>query len=86
MCYPLILCGEEIMSGAKGPTQCQDPQKRTKGWEKSTTCETRCSWTAQDAKLVKQEKFQAERKEHHKSSTLYHMVPSYSNDESNILR
>ena len=53
--------------------------------EESATYETRCSWTAQDAKLVKQGRLQVERKDHHKSSTLHHMVPSYSNDEGNIL-
>jgi hypothetical protein len=54
----------------------------TKGWERITTYETRCSWTTQDAKLVKQGRLQAERKDHHKSSTLHHIVPSHSNDEA----
>ena len=67
----------------KVQTKCQDSQKReqkdgiTKGWERSTTYETRCSWTAQDAKLVKQGRFQAEIKDHHKSSTLYQVSGHY---------
>jgi hypothetical protein len=35
-----------------------------------------------DANLVKQRRLQVERKDHHKSSTLHHMVPSHSNDEA----
>ena len=35
---------------------------------------------------LKQEKFQVEGKDHHKSSTQRHMVSSRSNDEGNILR
>jgi len=67
----------------KVQTKCQDSQKKeqkdgiTKGWERSTTYETRCSWTAQDAKLVKQGRFQVERKDHHKSSMLHQVSGHY---------
>ena len=36
--------------------------------------------------IVAEEKLQAKGKDHHKSSTLRHMVSSHSNDKGNILR
>ena len=42
--------------------------------------------TTRTARLAKEVKLQANRKDHHESSTLRHMVSSRSNDRGNILR
>jgi hypothetical protein len=61
----------------KGPNTNKEQTDGMMGeWERSATYEIVCSWTTQDVG----------REDHHKTTTLHHMVALCSNNEGNILR
>ena len=73
------------MRGVEGPTTIHKRKNKKMAWQKDENEGVR--HRRQDAhEQLKWEKLQAGRKDHHKSSTLYHMVTSHSNGEGNILK
>ena len=76
------------MRGAEGPNiMSRSTKERTKRWYDKKMRKKECD--IGDKMLInklKQGKFQAEGKHHHKSSILHHMVSSWFTDEGNILR
>ena len=78
------------MSGAKGPTRCQD--QRAKRWHDKRMRKKGCNlrykklMNTQAVRLAEQGKLQEKGKDHHESLTLRHMVSSSSDDKGNILR
>ena len=88
MCCPLILCREETMSRVEGPNRMtRSTKERTKRWHDKKNEKEGVQRRRQGAhEQLKQGKLQVGRKDHHKSSTLHHIVSSRSNNEGNILR
>ena len=82
------LIGKSDKFPSEGPNKVpRSTKERTKGWHEKRMRKKECD--IGDKMLInklKQGKFQAKGKHHHKSSTLHHMVSSHSNDEGNILR
>jgi len=78
------------MSGAEGPTRCQD--QGAKRWHNKRMRKKGCNlankklMNTKATRLAEQGKLQEKGKDHHESLTLRHMVSSRSNDKGNILR